>query len=130
MHILVAEDDPVGRRVMELFLTPYGQVDTVARGDDALKRFKDSHQKHAPYELIFLDLGIPGKPGLEVLEGIRDFEREHQVSKTVMVVILTGTNDKNLMAQAAEHGATKYLLKPVAESELLRHLRELGIIKE
>ena len=114
---------------MELFLTPYGTVDTVARGDDALKRFTDAHAKHNPYQLVFLDLGIPGKPGLEVLDAIREFERQHLIAKTATVIILTGTSDEKLMAKAAEHGATKYLLKPVAESELLAHLQELGIIK-
>jgi CheY-like chemotaxis protein len=130
MHILIAEDDAVGRRVMELFVTPYGKVDTVARGDDALKRVSEAFGKNTPYDLIFLDLGIPGKPGLEVLQGIRDFEREHNITKTVRVIIMTGSADKKQMAVAAELGATKYLLKPVVESELLSHLAELGIIKK
>ena len=130
MNILVTEDNDVGRRVMELFLTPYGNVSTASRGEDALKRFWAGHKHGVPFDLIFQDLGMPGKSGLEVLQEIREYERKTKISDPVKVIILTGTSDPGQKASALGLGAAKFLLKPVGETELLAHLKDLGLVEK
>jgi two-component system, chemotaxis family, chemotaxis protein CheY len=127
MRVLITEDDAIARRVLELFLSPHGTVVSVDRGDDAIVQYKQAFQKGTPYSLICLDIKLPGKPGLEVLRAIREFERE-EGADPVPVIMLTGSSEEGEIAEARALGATKYLLKPIIEAELLAVLKHLTII--
>jgi two-component system, chemotaxis family, chemotaxis protein CheY len=129
MRVLITEDDQTARRVLELFLTPYGRVTTVANGRDAIKQFVEGYENGDPYSLICLDIGLPDQLGLDVLRQLRTLEPSGDSSRRVPIIMLTGAADvKNTLA-AHELGATKYLLKPVIEEELLEHLRHLDLIE-
>ncbi|MBU1139971.1 MAG: response regulator [Proteobacteria bacterium] len=64
-------------------------------------------------EIILLDLGLPGMNGIDVLPRIRE------AHPFVQVVILTAASDVNIAIATMKHGATDYLIKPVAFDTLL-----------
>lgn len=130
MRILITEDDAIARRVLELFLQPHGVVDVAARGDEAVECFNRAFKEGEPYSLVCLDIGLPGKPGLEVLREIRAYEKRLGILDPVAVIMLTGVSEEKQIAEARTLGATKYLLKPVIEAELIAHLEQLGLIKQ
>jgi len=71
------------------------------------------------YDVIVTDFSMPGKDGLALLQTLRNTER----TKDIPIVILTGTNDKELKRRALQMGATDLLNKPVDREDLLARLQ-------
>lgn len=75
MKALIAEDDFINRRVMQLFLAGYGKCDVADNGRTALAMYQDAIDNNKPYQLVCMDSGLPEMDGLQLLREIRAFER-------------------------------------------------------
>ncbi len=115
MRLLLVEDDEGIIRFLEKGLreAKYA-VDVTRDGDDAL--YKTSLNE---YDIIILDIMIPGRDGLEVCRELRS-----QGSK-VPVIMLTARDDVGDRVLGLDVGADDYLTKPFQVSELLARLRAL-----
>ena len=115
MRLLLVEDDEGIIRFLEKGLreAKYA-VDVAQDGDDAL--YKASLNE---YDVIILDIMIPGRDGLEVCRELRN-----QGSK-VPVIMLTARDDVRDRVLGLDVGADDYLTKPFQVSELLARLRAL-----
>jgi two-component system, cell cycle response regulator len=113
--ILIAEDDPVSRRLLEAFLSKWGyQVVTASDGLDAL-RILDG--ENAP-SLAVLDWMMPGMEGPQVCQRIR----AHSDRPYVYVLLLTARNQQDDILRGLESGADDYLTKPFDAPELRARL--------
>jgi DNA-binding response OmpR family regulator len=115
MRLLLAEDDPALRSVLERGLRENGYVvDAVERGDDALHllRLYD-------YAVAVLDWRMPGRPGLEVIAEAR---RDRQGTPILMLTARDTLADR---VAGLDTGADDYLVKPFEFDELLARLRAL-----
>lgn len=114
--ILIAEDDPVSRRVLEVFLLKRGySVQTVSNGVDALTELE---VKDAP-RLAVLDWMMPGMEGTQVCERIRQStDRPY-----VYILLLTARSQKEDLLQGLGSGADDYLTKPFDPQELEARLQ-------
>src|SRR5690348_1941233 len=107
MRVLVVDDDKSIRRSLEKFLQSEGYaVTTAADGDEAIARALG-------VDLMLLDLGLPGKDGLEVLEALNGKEGAPSV------VVVTARDDMGSTVRAVQLGAFEYLVKPL-DIDLLR----------
>src|SRR5579864_9363747 len=116
MKILVIEDDPtVGQFVKRGLEEQRWGVDLVADGE-AGERLAASDA----YDLIILDMRLPGKPGLQVLHTrrARGFERP--------VLVLTAQDAVDAKVQTLRAGADDYVTKPFAFEELLARVEALS----
>ena len=114
MRLLLAEDEAHAGEYLVKGLGENGfVVDWVRSGPDAV-----SHAAAAEYDLIILDVGLPGMDGWAVLEQIR---RSHQTP----VLFLTARDRVEDRVRGLELGADDYLVKPYAFSELLARVRAL-----
>ena len=116
MKILVIEDDPtVGQFVKRGLEEQRWGVDLVADGEEG-ERWAQSEA----YDLIILDMRLPGKSGLEVLRGLRagGFERP--------VLVLTAQDAVDAKVQTLRAGADDYVTKPFAFEELLARVEALA----
>lgn len=100
----------------------------VSDGDEAVAYLagEGSYADRARYPLpvlILLDLKLPRKSGLEVL----DWLRRQPGLKRVPVVVLTSSEERKDVNQAYDLGANSYLTKPVAFQELLELVRRLDV---
>lgn len=127
MNILIAEDDVIARRVLSLFLAPYGDVHAAASGKEAVIMFEQALQNSASFDLVCLDIHMPELEGLEVLKQIRNLEGTHAVKKKTPVLMLTGSSEEEEINQAHTLGARGFILKPIIESDLIDHLVAIGI---
>ena len=114
MRLLLAEDEAHAGEYLVKGLGESGfVVDWVRGGTDALH-----HATTSAYDLIILDLGLPGMDGWTVLKEIR---KHHQTP----VLFLTARDRVEDRVRGLEIGADDYLVKPFAFSELLARVRAL-----
>lgn len=115
MKILVVEDEPKTGDYLKQGLTEAGFVADLARdGSDGL----EMAQAH-PYDLLILDVMLPGLNGWQVLEGLR------RAGKETPVLFLTARDQVEDRVKGLELGADDYLVKPFAFAELLARVRTL-----
>jgi two-component system chemotaxis response regulator CheY len=129
MRILVVEDDFGSRRMMQKLLEPYGDIDVVVDGEEAVQAFRIAWDEYKPYELLFMDIMMPKMDGHEALKRIREIEEELGVkpqdeAKIIMTSVLE--DPKNVIEAYYEGGATSYLVKPIDREKLREELARLG----
>jgi two-component system, OmpR family, response regulator len=116
LKILVIEDDPtVGQFVKRGLEEQRWVVDLVADGEQGEQRAAAEE-----YDLVILDMRLPGKPGIQVLDSLRarGFERP--------VLVLTAQDAVDAKVQTLRAGADDYVTKPFAFEELLARVEALA----
>lgn len=128
MKILLAEDDFLSRKLMNIHLSAYGEVDIAANGIEAVEACRLAMEDHKPYELLCLDIMMPGKDGLAALKEIRQLEQTHHIKpeKRCKAIITTALGEKKYVIEAARSQCDAYLIKPVTKSKLEEELVTLG----
>ena len=111
MKILIAEDDPVSRRLLETFLDQWGyEVEVTCDGSEAWELLREPK---AP-NLVISDWMMPDMDGLELCRKIREMEK----SDYIYFIILTSKDRKEDVVKGLEAGADDYLVKPFNKEEL------------
>lgn len=128
MRILVVEDDHVSRSILTKLLEPYGQIDTAVDGTEALGKYTGQKKIGNSYELIMLDIMMPGLDGREVLREIRRIEESEGVSAAggVKIVMVTALASYENVSQAFRDQCDGYLTKPVSKKQLEQALDAIG----
>lgn len=112
-RILIVDDELQIRRVMKTALSSYGyEVSTAINGDEALGLVRSSD-----YDLVLLDVNMPGRSGLEICREICAIASHPAV---VMVTVRDSEADK---VEALDAGADGYVTKPFGIFELLARIR-------
>jgi DNA-binding response OmpR family regulator len=113
--VLIIDDEINLRRSLALILQESGYlVSTAANAAEALQMLITS-----AYDLIFLDLQLPDRNGVEILPEIRKMHPD------TPVLILTAHATLNSAMEAVRQGARDYLLKPIKPEHLLRRIDEI-----
>ena len=111
-HVLVVEDDPALRRSLTLNLTARGYtVDETGNGEDALRLAG----RRLP-DVVFVDLGLPGISGLDVITGVRAWA-------DIPIIVLSARGAERDKVDALDAGANDYVTKPFGIEELMARLR-------
>jgi len=116
MRVLVIEDEAKVARALDDGLSREGYEVTVARTGEEGYYVLDS----APFDLVVLDLMLPGRDGLEVLATMRSRDRG------IPVLIVTARDSVEDRVIGLDAGADDYLVKPFAFAELLARVRALS----
>jgi len=116
IRVLVVDDEPVNRQVLENHLSIAGyQVFMASDGQQALKMIKDGGR----FDLILLDIMMPKMSGYEVCQELR----ENYLPSELPVVMLTAKNRMNDLVQGFKAGANDYITKPFSKDELLSRIK-------
>jgi CheY-like chemotaxis protein len=111
-RVLVVDDHggsrAVIRSVLETEKAQTFEVIEVATGDECLKAVAE----RGPFDLIFLDVGLPDMDGYEVCRALR------QIEPQVPIVFITGQGELKDFASGRQAGADSYLVKPVSRAAL------------
>ncbi|BCB97276.1 hypothetical protein JZK55_21980 [Dissulfurispira thermophila] len=114
-RILVIDDEDIVRISCKRTLEPEGYVvDIAASGKEGLEFFKNSQ-----YDLVLVDLKMPGIDGIEVLVNIK---RQHPDQK---VMIMTGYDTIEHIVDSISSGAAHYLEKPFTPDTLIERVKEV-----
>ncbi|WP_283108868.1 response regulator transcription factor [Thomasclavelia spiroformis] len=112
IKILVVEDDgPIRNLISTALQTNQYKYDLSVNGEKALFSLSTHH-----YDIVLLDLGLPDKDGIEIIEQFRTF------SMTPVIVISARSSDEDKI-KALDAGADDYITKPFSVEELLARVR-------
>ena len=112
IKILVVKDDgPIRNLISTALQTNQYKYDLSVNGEKALLSLSTHH-----YDIVLLDLGLPDKDGIEIIEQFRTF------SMTPVIVISARSSDEDKI-KALDAGADDYITKPFSVEELLARVR-------
>lgn len=113
IRILIVDDETAIRRALRPPLVELGfQVAEVSRGEEALQALRA-----AAYDVVLLDINMPGIGGIETLRRIRGF------APRLPVLMLTVRDDEEDKVEALDMGADDYVTKPFSTRELIARIR-------
>ncbi|MEO5350807.1 MAG: response regulator [Magnetococcus sp. YQC-3] len=116
LHILVADDHPVARRVCRDMLLPYQcRVDEAEDGEQAVQRSVQAANNADPFDLVLMDWRMPVMDGLEAVRCLRKALGE----QAPPVILITAYGREEVMATSLREGIPHLLIKPITSSTLL-----------
>ena len=108
LRLMIVDDELIVRESLMYWFRKYGhEIDTAASGSEALEKIEQK-----PFQLLFVDIKMPGMDGLELLERVK---KEYP---DTLVVIITAHGSIESAARAMRAGASDYLLKPFKPDQL------------
>ncbi len=125
LRLLVAEDNPMNRRVVELLLAQSGLHITFAEnGREAVEKFSVGR-----FDLVMMDLQMPIMGGLAAMRAIRQWEGENGRVHTPMLAVSANATDEHVL-EAKQAGADDHVAKPIVRETLFeaiaRYARPTG----
>jgi CheY-like chemotaxis protein len=133
MRILIVDDDLVSREKLKALLSAYGECTTVPNAEWALKKIKHANDHTRPYELITVDVEMPGMRGEEMVHELRQWEQAQKTYKKdreIKVLMVTSKKDPETVIASFREGCEWYLNKPVNPENLTAALERLDIQQE
>ena len=124
MRILVVEDDPMLTEILQVNLSGEGYaVDSVSTGEEG-----EGLAVNIPYDLILLDIVLPGKDGFEVCSALRN----KNINTPIIMLSAKKKNDSDVI-HGLDNGADEYILKPfrweIVSAKIRTALRKMSITK-
>jgi DNA-binding response OmpR family regulator len=115
MKVLVADDDPVSRRLLQNYLQKWGyEVSVAANGAEAWQLFE-----REDFQMVISDWMMPELDGLDLIRRIRQQPLDHYV----FAILLTSRSQKDDFVAGMEAGADDFVSKPFDQDELHVRLR-------
>ena len=131
MRILIVDDDYISRTQIKALMLGYGDCDIAPNGEVALALFDAAHGEETPYELISVDVDMPGMSGIDVVNEIRQREDALNVaseSKEAKIIMVSAMDDGRNIMTSFRKGAEGYLVKPVTPAKLKETLDEINLM--
>jgi len=115
--ILIVDDEPFILKSLSFVLKREGfQVDSATNGLEAVEKIKENKP-----DIVFIDIMMPKKNGMEVCEWIRNDPNY----KDIYVIILTAKGQETDREKGFSFGADEYMTKPFSPSSVVKRIREI-----
>jgi two-component system, chemotaxis family, chemotaxis protein CheY len=130
MKTLIVEDDPTSGLLLQALLRDLGPSQLARNGLEAVEAARSARDAGEPYDLICMDIMMPGMDGHEALEWIRGHEESRGVTSTrgTKIMMTTALDDMKNLGAAYRNLCDAYLVKPILKVQLYDELRKLGLI--
>lgn len=131
LKVLIIEDEPVNQHFLLLALGKHGQCQAVGTGEAGVEAFRKALNLGSPFDVVFLDIQLPGISGLKALELLRAAEDKIDIpeARRAQVIVTTVLDDDNTASRAFIQGhAVSYLTKPFRAGQLDEELCKLGLV--
>ena len=132
MRILVVEDDYISRRLLCRYLEPYGTCEEAVNGHEAVDAVRRAIDAGEQFDLICLDIMMPGMDGQQALVILRQIEAENgmPIGKGAKVIMTSAMEDNQYIMQALNASADGYVVKPIEKRSFIETLKEVGLHME
>jgi len=131
LKALIVDDDAINARFLEEALAPYAACRRAEHGEEGVHAFEKALDAGDPFDLVFMDIMMPGMDGHQALETIRDIERKRSIPEelSVKVIMISAFDDMKHVSRAFFQGhALAFLNKPFGVQTLLDELRKFHFI--
>lgn len=131
MKILIIDDDKTISLILGKVLDDLG-IEFVHKlnGKEGLEEFMDKFEEGHPYDGVLLDIYMPDYDGLQILQGIREFEKENNLPPTC-IAILTSSSNVGLAITSKKYGAEKFIHKDAnTKQQIINLMKEKGCENE
>ena len=130
MKCLIVDDEIFCREFVATLLRATADCDQASNGTEALEKYHSALLREDPYDLIIMDIMMPGMSGHDAAKAIRGIEKDQKPDRRVNIVMLTALNSANeAMESFCNAQSAAYLVKPVSKEGLFNVMSKLGILK-
>jgi two-component system chemotaxis response regulator CheY len=132
MRCLIIDDSEVIRKSLDNYLKDIYECDFANNGDDAADFAQKALEASTPYDLITLDINMPGIGGQKTLKLIRQLEAHNNIAteNAVSIIMTTACDDRNNIIEAGRGGCQSYLVKPFTKKMMLDEIDKINAEKE
>jgi len=129
MKVLIVDDQYVSIKKIQKIMEGFCECEAVDNGQAAVDAYKKAWEDSAPYDLITLDISMPGMDGTEVLSTIRELEKEKNIpkEKRVKILMVTASSDTDTVITCIRAGCDDYLVKPINREIISKKLEQFGL---
>lgn len=130
MRALIVEDTLINQEFLKMILADWGDCHVVESGEEAIDAFAHALD-NVPFDVIFMDIMLPGMDGLQTLGHIRTMETRKGIpaNRETKAIITTALDGEDTTFRTAESGQTvSYLTKPIRQEMVEDELRKFGLI--
>jgi two-component system chemotaxis response regulator CheY len=125
MRILLIDDEPTARLHLRILLEQRGPIEEAPDALAGLQRIRDAIAEGPPFDLVCIDLSMPGPDGIEALKMMQEVDRTLRDGKHTNVVVVTASDDQLDIRAALHQHVDGYLLKPVTPGQILETIDPL-----
>ena len=117
---VLAVDDQASILILtrKQFASTQHTLETATSGEAAIKQWQKAVDSHTPFDVIIMDVCMPGMGGLQATQRIREYELEQDI-QSALIVGLSGNTQPHDIATGLAHGMDDYLTKPCNRERLL-----------
>jgi len=120
LSVLIIEDDKINRVYLERILQKRGwQIDITDNGDEAVEKTKLKH-----FDVILMDVNLPGINGITAAEMIRSFEKTHDLPRSAIIAVTAHAYPEDA-AKCIDSGMDGYLSKPFSSRRLMDEIEKV-----
>lgn len=119
-RFLIVDDDALSRFHLSSLLSESGDCDTVSNGREAIEAFSQAHGEGRPYDVVFLDVMMPGTDGQATLRAIRESEallRDKNVP-SCRVIMISSSRDPGDVVESFRNRCDGFLNKPISKEQV------------
>jgi CheY-like chemotaxis protein len=114
------DEEPIRDMLGDMLQSLGYEVESTAEGAEAVRRYRDAQANQRPFDLVILDLTIPGgMGGRETLQALRALDPH------VTAIVSSGYSADPILAQHRDHGFAGMVAKPYRIEDLGRALRQV-----
>lgn len=132
IRCLIVDDDRVCRELLRDMLESVADCDFAYDGSEAVDVVRLALEDRTPYDLICMDIMMPGMDGHEALAAVRELEAKSGIrcADGVKVVMTTALRDSKHCIQSFREGCECYVTKPVKHDEFFSKLQALDLLPQ
>ncbi|MEN8005838.1 MAG: response regulator [Candidatus Krumholzibacteriota bacterium] len=132
MRILVVEDDYISRRLLCRYLEPFGGCEEAENGNEAVDAIRRALASDNYFDLICLDIMMPGMDGQQTLVLLRQLEADHglPLGRGAKVIMTSAMEESQYIMEALNASADGYVVKPIEKRSFIETLKETGLLME
>ena len=129
MKCLIVDDEIICRKTVVTILNEVAECEEAADGSEALAKFGQALRENDPYDVVFLDILMPGIDGHQTAQAIREMERGSPGAGSVKIIMLTVLDSVNDAMTSFCYGQSiAYLVKPASEEKFLGTFKKLNLL--
>jgi two-component system chemotaxis response regulator CheY len=127
MKALIVDDIEISRDLLAIFLE--GRADTVMAesGEEAVSLVKEALRTDNHFDLICMDIGLPGISGQQALKAIRDLETAHGDVRATVFMVTASSDPDDMFDALMQGGCDDYLTKPLMRQSFMTLLDKHGL---